>query len=125
MPFWLRSNQFGSVPLDKASLSLIGAIRKDYDTSKTRIPDWGASVEGRANMGHKSNFTIIEGYGKLRISVFEIRAGRSLGTIRFPPMYGLFNETNAIFSISGCKQRIKKRAECRIYRGGGCWGVVL
>ena len=76
-----------------------------------------ASVEGRANMGHKSNFTIIEGYGKLRISVFEIRAGRSLGTIRFPPMYGLFNETNAIFSISGCKQRIKKRAECRIYRG--------
>jgi hypothetical protein len=77
VPFWLRSNRFGSVPLDKASLSIIGAIRKDYDTTKTRIFDWGASVEGRANVGHKSNYTIIEGYGKIRISVFEIRAGRS------------------------------------------------
>jgi hypothetical protein len=77
VPFWLRSNQFGSIPLDNASLSIIGAIRKDYDTTKTRIFDWGASVEGRANVGHKSNLNLIEGYGKLRIGVFEIRAGRS------------------------------------------------
>jgi hypothetical protein len=77
VPFWLRSNQFGSIPLDNASLSLIGAISKDYDTSRTRILDWGVSVEGRANIGDKSNFTLIEGYAKLRISVFEIRAGRS------------------------------------------------
>ena len=77
VPFWLRSNQFGSIPLDNASLSLIGAIRKDYDADKTRLLDWGVSVEGRANIGHKSNFTLIEGYGKLRISIFEIRAGRS------------------------------------------------
>ena len=45
--------------------------------AKTRILDWGASVEGRANIGDKSNFTLIEGYGKVRISIFEIRAGRS------------------------------------------------
>jgi len=77
VPFWLRSNQYGSIPLDNTSLSLIGAIRKDYDTAKTRILDWGASVEGRMNVGNKSNFTLIEGYGKLRISIFEIRAGRS------------------------------------------------
>jgi hypothetical protein len=77
VPFWLRSNQFGSIPLDNASLSLIGAVRKGYDTTKIRILDWGAAVEGRANIGNKSNFTVIEGYGKLRISVFEIRAGRS------------------------------------------------
>jgi hypothetical protein len=62
VPFWLRSNQFGSIPLDNASLSLIGAIRKDYDTNNTRILDWEAAVEGRANIGHKSNFIIIEGY---------------------------------------------------------------
>jgi len=77
IPFWLRSNQFGSIPLDNASLSLIGAIHKDYDYSKARLLDWGASVEGRANIGERSNFTIIEGYAKLKISVFEIRAGRS------------------------------------------------
>jgi hypothetical protein len=77
VPFWLRSNQFGSIPIDNASLSLIGAIHKDYDKSRTRIFDWGASVEGRANIGDKSNFTLIEGYAKVRLSIFEIRAGRS------------------------------------------------
>ena len=60
IPFWLRSNQFGSIPLDNASLSLIGTIHKDYDTTKSWILDWGASVEGRPNIGHKSNFTINE-----------------------------------------------------------------
>jgi len=77
VPFWLRSNQYGSIPIDNASLSLIGAIHKDYNISKNALIDWGASVEGRVNVGNKSNFTLIEGYGKLRISVFEIRAGRS------------------------------------------------
>jgi len=65
VPFWLRSNQFGSIPLDNASLSLIGAVRKDYDAEKAGILDWGFSVEGRTNIGHKSNFTLLEGYGKL------------------------------------------------------------
>ena len=37
----------------------------------------GFSLEGRGNIGDRSNFTIIEGYAKLKISVFEIRAGRS------------------------------------------------
>ena len=77
MPFWLRSNQFGSIPLDNASLSLIGSACKEYDISKKRIFDWGAGVEGRGNLGNKSNFTLIEGYAKIRISVFEIKAGRS------------------------------------------------
>lgn len=77
VPFWLRSNQFGSVPLDNISLSLIGSARKDYDKNRTRIFDWGASVEGRANIGDRSNFILIEGYAKVRISIFEIRAGRS------------------------------------------------
>jgi len=76
VPFWLRSNQYGSVVLDNASLSMIGSARKDYNSNKTHIFDWGASVEGRLNIGHKSTFTLIEGYGKMRISVFEARAGR-------------------------------------------------
>jgi len=59
VPFWLRSNQFGSVPPDNASLSLFGAVHKDYNKNKTRIFDWGASVEGRANIGDKSNLTLI------------------------------------------------------------------
>lgn len=77
VPFWLRSNQFGSVPLDGASLSLIGSARKDYDPGKEKLFDWGASLEGRANLGQGSNLTLIEGYGKVRLGIFELRAGRS------------------------------------------------
>lgn len=77
VPFWLRSNQFGSIPLDGASLSLIGAARKDYDLSGDKLFDWGASFEGRANLGQGSNLTFVEGYGKVRLGIFELRAGRS------------------------------------------------
>jgi hypothetical protein len=77
VPFWLRSNQYGSIPLDGASLSLVGSARKDYDLSKDRLFDWGASFEGRTNLGQGSNLTLIEGYGKIRLSIFEFRAGRS------------------------------------------------
>ena len=77
VPFWLRSNQYGSIPLDGASLSLIGSARKDYDLSKDKLFDWGASFEGRANLGQGSNLTLIEGYGKIRVGILELRAGRS------------------------------------------------
>lgn len=77
VPFWLRSNQYGSIPLDGASLSLIGVARKDYDLSGDKLFDWGGSFEGRANLGQGSNLTLIEGYGKVRLSIFELRAGRS------------------------------------------------
>jgi hypothetical protein len=76
MPFWLRANQFGSIPLDNASLSLLGSARKDYDTNKTRIFDWGASFEGRMNIGNDINFILVEGYGKMRLGIFELKAGR-------------------------------------------------
>ena len=77
VPFWLRSNQFGSIPLDGASLSLIGSARKDYNLSNDKLFDWGASFEGRANLGQGSNLILVEGYGKLRLGIFEFRAGRS------------------------------------------------
>jgi hypothetical protein len=77
VPFWLRSNQFGSIPLDNGSLSFIGGLHKEYQKSNPDLVDWGFSVEGRANIGHKSNFTMIDGFGKVRISIFEIRVGRS------------------------------------------------
>lgn len=77
VPFWLRANQYGSIPLSGASLSFIGAASKDYDTSGDRLFDWGASFEGRANLGKGSDLTLIEGYGKVRIGIFELRGGRS------------------------------------------------
>lgn len=50
-----------------------------------------------ARIGDKSNFTIIEGYAKLRIGVFEIRAGRS------KEIMGLCDTslTSGAFAVSG------------------------
>lgn len=104
VPFWLRSNQFGSVPLDGASLSLIGSARKDYDLSKDKLFDWGASFEGRANLGQGSNLTLIEGYGKIRLGIFELRAGRS------KDIMGLCDTTlsSGAFAVSGNSLGIPK-----------------
>lgn len=77
VPFWLRSNQFGSVPIAGPSLSLIASARKDYDLNEEKLFDWGFSAEGRGNLGQGSNIKLIEGYGKLRLGIFELRAGRS------------------------------------------------
>jgi hypothetical protein len=77
IPFWMRSNQFGSIPLEGASLGLIGSFSKEYDQETGKFFDWGASFEGRVNLGKGSNLSLTEGYGKVRLGIFEIRAGRS------------------------------------------------
>ena len=61
------------------------------------IFDWGASFEGRANLGQGSNLILIEGYGKIRLSIFEFRAGRS------KEIMGLCDTTlsSGSFSVSG------------------------
>src|SRR5690606_16014761 len=56
---------------------LVGFARKEYDPGEKKLFDWGASFEGRANLGQGSNLTLIEGYGKMRRGIFELRAGRS------------------------------------------------
>jgi hypothetical protein len=79
VPFWMRSNQYGSVPLNGASGSLLGRISKDYENSEDnkKLFDWGFGFEGRANGGKGSDLTLIEGYLKGRLGVFQLKAGRS------------------------------------------------
>jgi len=77
LPFWLRSNRFGSVPLDGAPMSLIGFAGKDFDSANGRLFDWGGALEGRGNLGHDSEFKLIEAYGKIRLGIFEVKGGRS------------------------------------------------
>lgn len=77
LPFWLRSNRFGSIPLDGASFSLIGYAGKDFDQDTDRLFDWGGSLEGRGNLGHGSDFRLIEAYGKVRLGILQLKAGRS------------------------------------------------
>ncbi|MCC9166166.1 capsule assembly Wzi family protein [Pontibacter harenae] len=97
MPFWLRSNQYGSVPLPGTSLSIINRVSRDYDSTQTKLIDWGAAFEGRANIGDKTQLLLIEGYGKLRVGPSELRAGRS------KEIMGLVDTTlsSGAFSVSG------------------------
>jgi hypothetical protein len=44
---------------------------------KTHIINWGGAAEARVNIGQKSYFRLIDGYGKVRISIFKIKAGRA------------------------------------------------
>lgn len=77
VPFWIRSNQYGSVPVSGYSASVVGTIKKNFDTAQRHLVDWSACVDGRVNIGQISNGTLIEGYAKLRVSVFELMAGRA------------------------------------------------
>ncbi|WP_034256812.1 capsule assembly Wzi family protein [Adhaeribacter aquaticus] len=97
VPFWLRSNQFGSVPLSGPSVSFISRLRKDYDSTQTKLFDWGVGYEGRVNVGKTSQFLLVEGYGKARLGIFELKAGRA------KEIMGLVDTTlsSGAFAISG------------------------
>lgn len=97
VPFWLRSNKFGSVPLPGASVSFIPRARKEYDSLKIHLVDWGASFEGRLNAGQQSTFRLIEGFVKLRAGIFELKGGR------VKEVMGLVDTSlsSGAFSVSG------------------------
>lgn len=103
VPFWMRSNQYGSMPIEGASGSFIGSIYKHYDTKKGLVK-WGMGLQGRANVGKSSNFTLIEGYGKVKVGIFELKAGRS------KEVFGLADTllSSGNFAISGNAPGIPK-----------------
>ncbi|WP_448636346.1 hypothetical protein [Pedobacter panaciterrae] len=87
VPFWMRSNQYGSVPLEGVSGSLILRAYKPYsqylqtdsNSNRKKLVDWGMGFEGRGNAGNKSNLTLIEAYAKLRVGVFQLKARQKQG----------------------------------------------
>lgn len=75
VPFWMRSNQFGSIPLSGVSAGFIGRAYKEY--TKSGLTDWGLGLEGRANAGKGSNLRLIDAYAKVRLGIFQLKAGRT------------------------------------------------
>lgn len=105
VPFWMRSNQYGSIPLSGASASFIGRAYKAYDSTKadnwygkTKLIDWGAGFEGRTNLGKEANLSLIEGYGKMRVAIFEFKAGRTKDVMG---LNGHSTLTSGNFAVSG------------------------
>ncbi|MFT4095288.1 MAG: capsule assembly Wzi family protein [Niabella sp.] len=77
VPFWMRTNQYGSIPLDGASASVIGNIYKPYRmrTAKSKF-DWSAGAEIRINAGKLVAADLIEAFGAIKYGAFQLQAGR-------------------------------------------------
>lgn len=77
IPFWLRSNQNGDVPGGGISFGILGIISKEYGKDHPDSFDWSACMEGRINLGQRSDFRLIQGNARAKLSVIEFSAGRS------------------------------------------------
>ncbi|MFP5081179.1 capsule assembly Wzi family protein [Pedobacter sp. JCM 36344] len=84
IPFWMRSNQYGSVPITGLSSALTANFMKEYESSaqqyssnQPKLFDWGFGFESRVNVGQQSTATIIEAYGKAKFNIFQLKVGRT------------------------------------------------
>lgn len=96
VPFWMRSNQHGNIPSEGLSGGIITKAFKEYD--KSQKIDWAFGFQGRANAGKNSKLILTEGYGKVKASIFELKAGRTKDVM------GLTGDTSLSsgnFSVSG------------------------
>ncbi|RRB00890.1 capsule assembly Wzi family protein [Larkinella rosea] len=85
-PFWLRTNQYGIIPVASPFGSLRGGISANYLRDKTKPADlvknrrklagWGYGLEVVGNGGRKSAVLIPEAYLKGRIRGLELQVGR-------------------------------------------------
>ncbi|MGA0555177.1 capsule assembly Wzi family protein [Larkinella sp. VNQ87] len=82
LPFWLRTNQYGFVPLQGSVGTLQGGFQRKYRTNtdttnrhRSRF-DWGAGVYAVANVGRSSQWLLPEAYAKVRYGRVELWAGR-------------------------------------------------
>ena len=102
VPFWMRSNQFGNVPNEGLSAAAVGSLYKNYaDGSSTTFLknlDWAFGFQGRANTGKKTNLLLIEAYAKLKLNIFEFKAGRSKDIMGIAGDQSL---SSGNFSVSG------------------------
>lgn len=80
-PFWLRSNQYGIVPLCSPMLTFRGSAHKEYDSTKNENQQlkkfgYGYGFWGVANVCKQSALLLPEAYLKVRYGAFEFYGGR-------------------------------------------------
>jgi hypothetical protein len=79
-PFWLRANQYGTVPLQAPAIRLNAGIYSDYRKADSvqarRFADWGYGVNVIGNGGATNQVLLPEAYVKGRLGAFELYAGR-------------------------------------------------
>lgn len=82
-PFWIRSNQYGIVPLESQVLQVRVGYKTEYDSTRhseiKRLKkkfDYAFGAELVGNIGNANQFIIPEAYFKTRLGAFEFYAGR-------------------------------------------------
>src|SRR5690606_20649517 len=111
VPFWLRTNQYGSVPVDGFSGSVNAQLQKTYRYVDTVLwqPDFSTSFQSRINIGRQTQIQLIEAKISLKYGFLEFVAGRE------KEHSGLVDSTlsTGSFSLSGNALGIPK-LEARI-----------
>ncbi|QBQ39830.1 hypothetical protein E2P86_01135 [Sphingobacterium psychroaquaticum] len=86
VPFWMRSNQYGSVPVEGGSGSMILRGFRNYKhpgewqgrrANGNSNWDWGYGLEGRVNLGKETQAQVIDAHVRVRFAMFEAKLGRS------------------------------------------------
>ena len=83
MPFWLRANQSGIVPVAGSTGSVRAGLSGNYQRvnprdslTKPKKVDWGYGLELVVNVGQQSQLLVPEAYLKGRLGRFELYVGR-------------------------------------------------
>jgi len=75
-PFWIRSNQFGEIPLESPGLSVRAQLHRDYRSQKDSKLTYGYGLRGVANAGRTNQLLLSEAYGRVQYGAVELYAGR-------------------------------------------------
>lgn len=85
-PFWLRTNQYGIIPLQSPFFTMRAGLRRDYNlhldstAKKKKKFDWGMGINGILNLAPPSDkrteILWPEVYGKIKLGAFELYAGK-------------------------------------------------
>ena len=80
-PFWLRSNQYGIVPLKSQFITMRGSAHKEYDSTKNEQGlqkrfSYGYGINTVINAGKANQILLPEAYIKVRYGALELYGGR-------------------------------------------------
>lgn len=75
-PFWIRSNQYGEIPLEASGFTVRAQLKKEYDSTTTKRISFGYGGRAIVNTGAINQLLVSELYGKLRYRAVEFSAGR-------------------------------------------------
>ncbi|UBM57653.1 capsule assembly Wzi family protein [Marinilongibacter aquaticus] len=81
LPFWLRANQYGTVPNQSNFVQLSALAQHEYDSLYNRQGQlnrfsFGYGLDVSGNIGSQNHFFLTQAYAKIRFKALELYVGR-------------------------------------------------